>query len=224
VAKARVVPLDGPASTGFNTTKPEARSASFAGCHPEPTMVLLHGTSWHLRDRIQRHGLVEPFKGRGVALAGVDDVDVSVAAITAACTRYRREQGGNNATGLGLLVMVDGDQLNDVVVSPAGLADGTTTYLPVGVPPAAIVELRRIVNVRLPKLGSMLDIATCSPLSGYAQSRPSLLSERTRDVVMQLGQEIGAQVAGRERALADLAAARETAKERGDAMLRRWGF
>lgn len=187
-------------------------------------MVLLHGTCWANVDSIRARGLVEPFRGRGVALAAVEDVDVAVAAMTAACTRYRRETGGNNATGVGLLVMVDGDQLDDVVISPAGLADGSTTYLPSCVPIAAIVELRRVVNVRLPRLGSLLDIAMCSSLSGYAQSRPSLLSERTRDVVMQLGEEMGAQVAARERALADLAAARETAKERGDAMLRRWGF
>ncbi len=187
-------------------------------------MLLLHGTAWALRDRIQREGLREPFKGRGVALAAVEDVDTVVAAMTAACTRYRRETGANNATGLGLLVMVDGDKLDDVVISPAGLADGSTTYLPVGVPPAAIVELRRVVNVPLPRLGSMLDIAMCSPLSGYAQSRPSWISERTRDAVVGLSERWEDEVTARERALADLAAAHETAGERGDAMLRRWGF
>jgi hypothetical protein len=83
---------------------------------------------------------------------------------------------------------------------------------------------RRIVGVKLPKLGSLLDIAMCSPLSGYAQSRPSWISERTRDVVLGLSERCEEEMAARERALADLAAAHETAKERGEAMLRRWGF
>jgi hypothetical protein len=175
-------------------------------------MVLLHGTCWHLRDRIERDGLVEPYRGRGVALCEPQDLAVAGIAMTTACTRFRHGHGGGELTGEGLLVIVDLDQLDDVVIAPAGMADAEIpTYLPICVRPQAIVELRRVRNVPLPARGSIIDTAMCSSLSGYAQDRPSWISERTRDVVVT-------RLDWGETTVLDRAA------EKADAWLRSWGF
>lgn len=115
---------------------------------------LVHGTSGHLRSRIERQGLLEPFAGRGVSLALQQDVHVARQAAAGAALQHRHDEGGTETTGAGLLVwtVATKDLPGEVVIDLYGRADRTSTRFAVHVP-SKLIRLERI-EVVLPEVGS----------------------------------------------------------------------
>lgn len=145
--------------------------SSLIACPTVEPVNLLHGTSAHLRDVIEREGLREPFAGRGVSLCRQHDGGTAGAAARSACLRHRAATGGQDSIVVALAVVVNVAGLEGIVCPPRTL-DRTETVIVRHVPPERIVECHEIELIVSPA-GSLRD-ALERGLSGMGRTTESI--------------------------------------------------